>query len=67
MVKNMLSLVVRKGAHAQRHTQSHKVIDGPFRNLETIQLGVPQGAFTIITGLNPDLECVENHQEQEKS
>lgn len=63
MVKNMLSLVVRKGAYAQTHT--HEVTDNPFRNLlGTAQLGVSQGAFIIRTGLNPDLEFVENHQEK---
>lgn len=50
------------------HTHEHKVIDSPFRNLlGTAGLSVSQGAFAIKTELSPDLECVENHQEKEKS
>lgn len=64
----MLLLLVRKGVHTKIHTNKHKVIDSPLRNvLGTAQLGVSQGELTIKMGLNPDLEGVENHREKGKS
>lgn len=64
MMKNMLSLVVRKGAHAQTHTQSYWKF---FQKLMgTAQLGSSLGAFTIKTELNLDLECVEKSPRERK-
>lgn len=63
----MLLLLVRKGVHTKIHTNKHKVIDSPLRNvLGTAQLGVSQGELTIKMGLNPDLEGVEKSPRERK-
>lgn len=61
IVKNVHLLVVKKGVHTKIYTNTHKVIDCPFKNLlGTAQLGASQGELKIM-GLNPDLKDVENH------
>lgn len=66
-VKNAFISSAKRCTCTKTRRQNHKVTDSPFRNLETTQLGASQGAFPIKTGLNPDLERVENRQEKEKS